>query len=75
MQVVIKATLIEAAGRSLHRPHLLLGNKWELQLACGHTVYRRVRYVGRAGERRGWLVRRSSEDALPAPRRVVCEWC
>jgi hypothetical protein len=51
---------------------------WELDLACGHTVERTVRYRPRAnpGARsRGGTQHRSADAVLPAPKRVRCEFC
>lgn len=52
---------------------------WELTLECGHVVERRVRFPKQVGHaRRGFAVLhrpRSIGEALPAPKRVRCEWC
>lgn len=51
---------------------------WELDLACGHTVERRVRWKPTANPRRGWaaLHQTPSLDRLPdPPKRARCETC
>lgn len=54
---------------------------WELELACGHTVERRIRWKPRSdGKRpaRGWsaLHHPPGLDRLPdPPKRAKCEFC
>jgi hypothetical protein len=49
---------------------------WELELACGHVVERRVRYKpgGEKGYGRQWKGS-NSDDILPAQKRAECERC
>lgn len=78
---VIKSDLQLGCGKSIFPPYLPLGNVWELELECGHTIYRQPRYKPLEGDMRalyrrgGWFYRRSSDDALPAPKRVICQKC
>jgi hypothetical protein len=67
---VVNAELIHAAGNSLSKEWLPLGNVWELTLEDGRVIMYPVRYTKKAGGKRGWLRRRSYEDALPAPKKV-----
>lgn len=70
---VVKARMEEAGGVSIFNPYLTLGNIWELTLEDGRVVHRRPRYkpLPKGSYRRGWQHRRSSEDALPPPKRVL----
>jgi len=79
---VVKSDMQTGAGRSIFPPYLPLGNMWELTLECGHIVHRQPRYKPLADTRRrtssqraGWFYRREAEDALPPPKRVLCERC
>ena len=49
---------------------------WELQLECGHTVQRFLRYTkqDRPNRSGGWTSR-EIDDALPPPRHVHCDYC
>lgn len=51
---------------------------WRLELDCGHTVERRIRWLAEANPRRGWaaLHHGPSLDRLPPPpKRARCEEC
>jgi hypothetical protein len=51
---------------------------WVLDLDCGHTTERSVRYGPRKDgypRQRGGTQRRSLNDVLPAPKRVQCHFC
>lgn len=52
---------------------------WDLELECGHTVERNVRYKPQKGRvRRGWSLihhPRRPSDALGPPKRVRCDRC
>lgn len=51
---------------------------WQLQLECGHTVERRIRWLSVANPRRGWaaLHRGPSLTRLPPdPKHAQCEVC
>ena len=77
---VTNAELEHAAGNSIFKSHVPLGNVWVLDLECGHQLLYTVRYVKATKDhwhqpKRGWMRRRHAEDALPAPKRVRCPWC
>ncbi len=68
---VVSAT-IRKCGKSLLNPYLENGNKWELELEDGRIINYPVRYTPQKGYiNRGWTHRRSVDDALPAPKRVL----
>lgn len=48
---------------------------WHLDLECGHVVERPVRYTPVGKKTGGSWRNRAVEDALPAPKRVVCHEC
>lgn len=51
---------------------------WELELSCGHTVERRIRWLPIKNAPRGWAAqhRGVSLTRLPgAPKRARCEEC
>lgn len=76
---VTESTLEYASGCSIFPPYLPLGNLWTLKLECGHTVERACRYTKHDSKHmsrgRGYWHRRSYEDALPAPKKVICHKC
>lgn len=49
------------------------GYVWELTLECGHTVSRKVRYIGKRSGYRGQT--RPVEEVAPAPASVECKQC
>lgn len=64
--------MIPASGVSIFNPSLALGNKWELTLEDGRHIEYPVRYKPQSGRiRKGWYNRRSYEDALPPPKKVL----
>ncbi len=76
---VVEATFNYAAGNSIFKSNLPLGNTWTLELENGELIDYPVRYIpfkdspyNKPGHRvgGGWYRRRLSEDALPAPKRV-----
>lgn len=69
---VISAELHEGRGNSIFKHWIQLGNEWELTLENGKKVMYPVRYKPQKGYvKRGWMHRRSSEDALPPPKKIL----
>jgi hypothetical protein len=68
---------VEAATLVSRKPWPGKGKRWqrmwELEAACGHLLWRHVRYVV-TGDRHG-VQERSTEDIAPPPEHVFCEGC
>lgn len=72
-RAVVSAHIFSASG--LFRAKGRSSRWWALTLECGHVEERPVKYTP-AGKKRGGSWRnRKVEDALPAPKRVVCHLC
>lgn len=71
---VVKADL-QSGGKSIFKSGVPLGSEWELTLACGYKVGRRVNYKPLPPGKRHphWHKRRNPDDALPPPRKVKHE--
>jgi hypothetical protein len=69
---VISVTLRDGV-MSIFRDRRYLGYKWDLDLECGHTVYRKVRYIGKRANYRSQ--NRPVSDIAAPPKWVYCEWC
>lgn len=75
LKAVISSQLREVRGGLLGPDTSRRVRMYELQLECGHRVDRFVKYPPRSGPRaNGWHPRRLSE-ALPAPKRALCDEC
>lgn len=73
---VVKCLLL--GGGSILQPGFKM-HWWQLELECGHTVDRRIKWKPVPNPRRGWAAqwRGPSLDRLPdnEPRRARCEYC